>query len=275
MKKFFRILCVLLTFLCLIFSMTGCLKYQKITSGDFVYVPKDESRAVLYSLSEDCIDSKKEIIIIPPYIDGKEIFAIGMQIYYSSYAKITSNAMKEVYVPYTVTALVHTSGMIRGKALEKVCFASNALFEKESNYSPAFGFDKEISYGSSYSGGKDQKYYITQVAYKTIQNSFESEWLETDKIFIANTSFLFNYAGSPNDDYFFINNFGYGEKINEPPYEPTREGYSFSGWYKESECINPWDFDTDTLPEAKYNEEQEEIYQETILYAKWVKENLS
>ena len=271
MKKFFRILCGILAVLCILFTMTGCLKYQKITSGDFVYVPKDENRAVLYSLSEDCIDLKKEIIIIPPYIDGKEIFAIGMQIYYSSYAKITSNAMKEVYVPYTVTALVHTSGMIRGKALEKVCFASNALFEKESNYSPAFGFDKETWYGSYYNGEKDQKYYITKIAYKTIQNSFESWWLETDKIFIANTSFQFNYEDSPNDDYFFINNFEYGKKINEPPYEPTREGYSFIGWYKEPNCINAWNFATDTLPSEQTDANGKTLYQETKLYAKWQK----
>ena len=44
----------------------------------------------------------------------------------------------------------------------------------------------------------------------------------------------------------------------------------FDGWYKEAECINVWNFETDTLPDAQYDEEGEEIYQETKLYAKWM-----
>ena len=52
------------------------------------------------------------------------------------------------------------------------------------------------------------------------------------------------------------------------------EGYTFGGWYKEPECINEWDFGTDVLPEERteINEEGEEevVYQETKLYAKWL-----
>ncbi len=49
-----------------------------------------------------------------------------------------------------------------------------------------------------------------------------------------------------------------------------RDGYAFDGWYKEPECMNRWDFDADTLPEVKYTDDEEEIYQETKLYAKWI-----
>ena len=41
------------------------------------------------------------------------------------------------------------------------------------------------------------------------------------------------------------------------PEAPTREDGTFEGWYKESGCINPWDFGTDKVTSA------------TTLYAKW------
>lgn len=91
------------------------------------------------------------------------------------------------------------------------------------------------------------------------------------KICKANTSYLFNYEDCPNDGYFFINDFECGKTIENAPYEPLRAGYTFGGWYKESECINAWNFETDTLPQAQYNEDGQELYQETKLYAKWIK----
>jgi uncharacterized repeat protein (TIGR02543 family) len=39
---------------------------------------------------------------------------------------------------------------------------------------------------------------------------------------------------------------GYGSLVSEPS-DPTRTGYTFNGWYTESECTNIWDFATDTV----------------------------
>jgi len=47
-----------------------------------------------------------------------------------------------------------------------------------------------------------------------------------------------------------------GGKVTEPA-DPNRTGYTFSGWYKESGCTNPWDFATDT------------VTVDVTLYAKW------
>ena len=41
------------------------------------------------------------------------------------------------------------------------------------------------------------------------------------------------------------------------PANPAREDHTFDGWYKEAACVNPWDFNTDTVTEN------------TTLYAKW------
>ncbi len=47
-----------------------------------------------------------------------------------------------------------------------------------------------------------------------------------------------------------------GSKIT-PPMVPTRPGYIFEGWYKESDLTNPWDFDNDI------------VIADITLYAKW------
>ena len=48
-----------------------------------------------------------------------------------------------------------------------------------------------------------------------------------------------------------------GDKITKPA-DPTLAGADFIGWYKEAACINPWDFDVDT------------VSADTTLYAKFV-----
>ncbi len=47
-----------------------------------------------------------------------------------------------------------------------------------------------------------------------------------------------------------------GGKITKPA-DPTRADYTFAGWYKETACINVWDFDKDVVRNA------------LTLYAKW------
>ena len=39
----------------------------------------------------------------------------------------------------------------------------------------------------------------------------------------------------------------YGGMVTEPTETPVKTGYTFTGWYKEEECTNQWDFDTDMV----------------------------
>ena len=48
-----------------------------------------------------------------------------------------------------------------------------------------------------------------------------------------------------------------GGVVLEPPNRPTRDGFSFGGWYKEAACINIWDFAVDSVTE------------DITLYARW------
>lgn len=50
----------------------------------------------------------------------------------------------------------------------------------------------------------------------------------------------------------------YGAKL-ERPENPVKEGYYFAGWYKDIDCTEKWNFDTDIVDEN------------TVLYAKWSK----
>ena len=50
-----------------------------------------------------------------------------------------------------------------------------------------------------------------------------------------------------------------GEKVKEPSTSPTLDGYEFIGWYTTSDADTPFDFETI-------------ISENTILYAKWIKE---
>ena len=84
----------------------------------------------------------------------------------------------------------------------------------------------------------------------------------------ANVSFRYNYAGAPNDGYYWLDDLD-DEVIGYIPPAPEREGYMFGGWYKEPECINAWNFAVDKIP-AKYDAEGVYKYQEINLYAQWI-----
>jgi uncharacterized repeat protein (TIGR02543 family) len=53
-----------------------------------------------------------------------------------------------------------------------------------------------------------------------------------------------------------ITNVTHNSTITEPA-APTKAGFTFGGWYKDADCINVWDFATDT------------VSANTTLYAKW------
>ena len=50
----------------------------------------------------------------------------------------------------------------------------------------------------------------------------------------------------------------YGQLLDEPE-PPTREGYTFTGWYKDSICYTPWNLETD------------KVESDMTLYAGWQK----
>ncbi len=79
---------------------------------------------------------------------------------------------------------------------------------------------------------------------------------ETETTDAANTCLVtFNMQGiGAQIDPVTVNN---GETFAAPD-APTADGYTFAEWYREAECINAWNFETDIVTE------------DIVLYAKWI-----
>jgi hypothetical protein len=215
----------------------------------------------IMGLSEEGM--KKESVIIPEYIDELKVEELGKRIeFWGDEGSWQENhVLKKVYIPFDI--LCWSNIFEKCKELEKIIILQHNPNKYDEN------------------SGKCN--FVTSFNYEVedVVNMFIGH---NGKLRFANVSYFYNYDNAPNDNYFWIDDYEYGEKIDFIPPEPTRAGYTFGGWYKESECINKWDFEIDTLPEVKYtdvipthqlfyNENAEydyRIYQETKLYAKWI-----
>ena len=71
-----------------------------------------------------------------------------------------------------------------------------------------------------------------------------SEPFQNSRSYIANVSYMYNYAGAENDGYYWVDSYDEAVITFIPP-DPERLGYLFDGWYKEPACITPWNFETD------------------------------
>ena len=78
----------------------------------------------------------------------------------------------------------------------------------------------------------------------------------------GNVEFMNNFPIENNEKYYSLDNIKDDELINIPP-EPKFEGYNFSGWYTEPECINEFDFAKQPIIE------EDETFR---LYAGWKKD---
>ena len=68
-------------------------------------------------------------------------------------------------------------------------------------------------------------------------------------------TFDLNYDGAP--PFMTINNLTSGSKLNAPNPDPSRNGYTFEGWFEDQTCTTPFDF------------ANTQVEQNTIIYAKW------
>lgn len=258
----------LISILIIIFviGLTGCKKIEYKVYGDFVYdivYLNDEGHEVIaakgspsfvriYGLSEE--GQQKEVIVVPKMIDGYEVKEIGKNVPFLGWK---GNWVNEKLVKVFCLSYMNidTGSFKNAPNIKKIIVLSS-----EKN---------QFKYQSFW--GSNLPVYITSKENDNNHNNTSYVYDENLMIYYANVSFMWNCDDAENDGYYWIDDYGYGEKIEYIPENPERNGYTFDGWYKEPECINRWDFDADTLPKVKYNDDEEEIYQETKLYAKWIK----
>lgn len=219
------------------------------TSGDFVYsLNVDGDKLYLEDLSEQ--GKKKETIIIPKEIDGFSVtqytYPAGIVGYHGSFE---SENLKQIYIVPSIS--IYTIYCNLAPNVEKIIL---------------IGADNDLNYLQLNSNEKT-KIYLCRV--DANQQVNDEGYIGQNYLWLSNCNYFYNYDEAENDGYYWSDNYDYGEKIAYVPQNPEREGYIFGGWFQEPECVNIWNFDTDTLPEAEYNEEGEALYQETRLYAKW------
>lgn len=236
-----------------------------------------------YYLTGDQGKNNPEIMHINPYCDGDEVKYFGetvnskeaMSTIMFSYAPSLIN-VETLSIPYCMERYSMLEDYPIKEAPRKIILVRNSNSDEgfislHDEYYEDENYFREIYCSSiSYDGRVSLLTGNGGVNYPNGECSFNSQKGYRFKICKANTAYMFNYENCPNDGYFFINDFDYGTTIECSPYEPLREGYIFSGWYKEPECINIWNFDIDSLPETQYNENGKELYRETKLYAKWI-----
>ena len=271
----------LLILSCFISLFTGCFYQKEINhfkewDGQFLYLYHPDSDNCWVIGTAPTVDEPStvgETLCIPSHYKGKLINSykshsqknLGSPIIYHG---IDITPVKKLYVPYS-----GLQGGLLGEYNHKTEYHPHLCgraWEARSSdphldvYVPVVGYQNEFDNAS-------KGYTIIEINnnYSFSVYNYDKEHLVT--IYKANTAYMFNYEGAPNENYYFINNFERGGLIENTPYEPYREGYTFLGWYKDSDCTEIWDFETDTLPVATYDENGELEFVETRLYAKWSK----
>lgn len=233
-------------------SIAGCQDYfsktepEERTNGDFVYhilsggVIYDHNIIAIVGLSEEG-KTKKEILI-PQEIDGLPVEFLGYEYGWAGRkGKFESDVLEKLYI---LSPTIVVKGMLSNglPAFQFVIVPTEEIFEAMGQNRPSTKLPKNEAI---------KVFYIM------------------DENFCTNVVY---YLNDGTETAHFADDLD-GEKITFMPPEPTREGYIFGGWHKESECITAWNFENDVVPAKKYDDEGNYLFQETALYAKWNKKN--
>ena len=245
MKKAWKCCSALMLALVLVLA-SGCNPNYRpeFEYGDFICREWFEGVISILDLSEQ--GKEKRVIIVPEEINGLPVGEIA------DHSKWTvrqweSEYLEKLYLPQNIYMNELT---IRScENIKAVFFLS---FIEDGEFLLLYPF---VSYYNSH-----------------VYNMFiEKNWNLDNVIKPANVAYYYNDGRTENYGCYWLDNVPYGSVLDVlPPEDPISEGKTFAGWYKEPECINAWNFETDTTPEEMVDEEGNIIYQETALYAKWV-----
>ena len=274
MKKAIKKVLMPLLLACVIFftiSLSGCVgiisnviidlfnieeKYPEYESGDWRYAVrknKDGTKeGYLIGFTEE--GKQKECVVLPTELDGVTIVGICYRyrtsiMSSSRVGKIESDCLKRIYVPnaytYTKKDYANIVTLLPSDCLQIVWQDRNA----DTGWSVRIFMDKHYILADNLCNSETEKWH------------YEG--------YVANVSYMHNYDNAPNDGYYWADNYE-NDLIKYIPPEPKREGYTFDGWYKDKECTEKWDFESDkTGGNIQYVFGYQ--YTGTYLYAKWRK----
>ena len=238
------ILCIFIFVLVMAYSIVSVLpKFEERESGDFVVLFYKDHCEISGTTEQG---NKKKYLVIPKQIEGCEVTAFGVTLLLGmDDPEIHSDVLERIYFEAPIKL---SKGPLEDcPNLEKIMYP-------------------EVI--DLYRMRKTETYY-PRMRYDAVYDENDSVQYANR----ANVSYYYNYEREDGEVYYWIDDYDYGSVIEFVPPAPEREGYEFGGWYTEPECVTAWDFESDTLPEEQTTTndsgEEETVYQETILYAKW------
>lgn len=244
-NKILLLILILVLFLC---AFCGCLKKskeEKIYETDYFRYVAYVDYVEIKGLTE--LGKLQEYIVIPEEIDGKCVK------YWSGHDSVSR--LKALYISYGIN-FINPDSWINPDG--------HMMFDIEGNYN-IFYLRSEYQKGANFRTGG---YIPTRAVESYARRKPILDWEQ--KYIVANMQYLYNYLipikegeyySSPNEGVHFIDNIEVGEKVNVIPTIPKRDGYMFTGWFKEEECINEINLES-------YVKEDDEIL---YLYAGWKK----
>jgi len=231
--------------------LTGCsgCSISSFKNNEFIWedyvcqMPEDKSYVNISALSEE--GKTKKVLMIPQTINGLPVKGLVDKSTYYESGVFESDVLEKIYIPIGIYIF---EDLFLECSILKEIYSPGTLINNFKNNNVKIYLHNE--------------YIITYIL-----NDYEEI-----KMFVlsANIVYNINYELHLMENLYVVDNSNYGERIEPLLREPERQGYTFEGWYKETECINKWDYDTDIMPEAIYDENNKEILQETTLYAKWI-----
>ena len=246
MKKVLKCCSALMLALVLVLA-SGCNPNyrKKFESGDFICIKWgiEKPFIAITDLSEQ--GKQKRVLIIPEEVNGLKVRSVWDPTRWAG-TEWKSEGLEKVYLPWDLNVDLATFRLyfnlsifiIEFRDLENFVFSS---FFRDTN-----------------------NLYVHHQIHKEF---FKLEW----GVNPANVTYYYNDGRTENYGCYWLDNVPYGSLLDVlPPENPVSKGKRFAGWFKEPECINAWDFETDTTPAEKLDEDGNVIYQETALYAKWI-----
>lgn len=255
MKKLFSIMLLIATAL----TISGCNsrdRYPEYESGYYKYAVKTEKdgtkKAYLLELTE--LGKEQTTLIYPEEIDGITVYGMGYKIdwsmWYTDYVgDFGSDNLEKLFFVNSPKEDLMRGEIINLQTTFNVYWNLSASFRRVST-------SEGVIYGYNYYKEKIEKPYQYDSPNK-----------------IANVSYMYNYDNSENEGYYWVDSYNESVITFIPPM-PQRDGYTFEGWYKEEQCLNKWDFESDiTGKEIIISDKVHNSYEGLYLYAKWSRNN--
>lgn len=247
--------------------------YSYVFNSDSpVKLTKDASKADTYSVTELSFKAEDAIKFVDSSVNPYKLvedISISGERYGFSYNSGAFKASNEGIYSFTLSLLSDGNKLTISKKEEPIVNYYRVVFNAN-GHGAAPATIENVKEGTKISKPTDPtaRGYIFEGWYK--ENSCLNEWNFSSDVVTSDITLYAKWSLEPVVNKYTvtfnanghgsapasITNVEEGSRIAKPA-DPSASGYIFGGWYKEKECVNAWNFNTDT------------VTANITLYAKW------